>query len=143
MSVSFDIREPFVLRAEILPEDTDELKHANNLAYLRWMMLAARSHSDSLGYTLSRYQELGAAFVVRRHEIDYLAPGFTGDQLEIATWCGEMDKFSAKRHFQLVRASDGKTLARGTTLWIYVDLASGRPRRIPDVLKDVFRPTAP
>jgi acyl-CoA thioester hydrolase len=130
----------YVVRLKVGAADIDELGHVGNEVYLRWMMRAAREHSDALGYTFARYRELGAVFVVRRHELDYLAEGKEGDELEIRTWCGEVEKVTAARHYRVVRARDGRELARGITRWVFVSLESGRPQRIPEDVARTFAP---
>src|SRR3546814_3964932 len=35
------------------------------------------------------------------------------------------------RRYQIVRASDRKTVLRGQTQWVCVDMKSGRPKRMP------------
>ena len=38
------------------------------------------------------------------------------------------------------RLADGKLLARATALWVFIDLTTGRPIRIPNDFMDSFRP---
>lgn len=106
--------------------------HANNVAYLAWLERAAWAHSRAMGLDLSAYRALGFGCVARHTELDYLAVCFPGDRVRIATWVLENDgRLRMTRGYQVVRLGDGRTLLRGRTLWISVDLASGRPRRMP------------
>ena len=41
-------------------DEIDVLGHANNLAYLKWMLAAALAHSDVQGWPADRYHTLGA-----------------------------------------------------------------------------------
>jgi acyl-CoA thioesterase FadM len=34
---------------------------------------------------------------------------------------------------------DGKTIARGETEWVFVDAESGRPKRIPEEMKETVQ----
>ncbi len=109
----------------------DELGHANNIGYLRWMQDAAVAHSSSVGLTYARYVELGGVFVVRRHEIDYLRPALHGDELEVRTHVSNVMAAKSERHYELVRLRDEAVLSRAVTTWGFVDVTSGRPMRIP------------
>src|SRR5690606_17983078 len=71
----------FVLPLTVVPEDVDEQGHASNVRILGYMNQAAIAHSDALGYDVARYREVGGIFVVRRHEIDYLASAYEGERL--------------------------------------------------------------
>ena len=69
----------FVLVTEVGEADIDMLGHASNIAYLRWVQDVAVAHSAAVGLDMEGYSQLGAVFVVRRHEIDYLRPVVRGD----------------------------------------------------------------
>ena len=65
--------ERFAIPILPVPEDIDELGHVSNLVYLRWVAEVAMAHSRARGWDFPRYRTLGAVFMVRRHEIDYVA----------------------------------------------------------------------
>lgn len=138
--IALDVPDPFLYEVLATQADTDEQGHVNNAVYPRWMDQAAYAHSCAVGYDWTAYQRLGACFVVRRHEIDYLDMAFVGDRLVVATWPCQMERFRALRRHQIVRPSDGRTLVRALTTWIYTDLATRRPRRMPPVLIAAFGP---
>lgn len=116
----------------VAASEIDSLKHVNNEVYLKWLVEAAVAHSESLGYTIDTFIAGGAAFVVRRHEIDYLLPAYLGEALVVQTWLETMETVRSVRHYQIVRKNDGKTLVQGKTLWVYIDLKTGRPKPIPE-----------
>jgi acyl-CoA thioester hydrolase len=68
--------------------------------------------------------------VVRRHEIEYLRPGLPGDELVARTWVGEESGASWERFTEVVRVSDGRVLVTARTVWVLIDAATGRPRRV-------------
>lgn len=138
--IALDQPDAFFYALTAERDDIDALGHVNNAVYVKWMERAAFAHSVSVGYDAGAYETLGATFVVRRHEIDYLAPAFAGDRIVDATWPCEMERFTALRRHQIVRLSDGQTLARAVTTWIYLDTKSGRPKRIPPEMVAAFRP---
>ena len=130
--MKWDLQNPFIDHVLVQPEDIDELGHANNAVYVRWLERCAWQHSQSLGLGLPEYQQLNRAMVVVRHEIDYLAAAYVDEQLQMATWIVSWDsKLRMTRRFQLVRPDDGVTLLRAHTTFACVELSSGRPRRMP------------
>ena len=107
--------------------------HINNVAYLRWLEKIAWDHSEQLGLDWASYEQLDRAMVARRHEIDYLASGFAGEEIAVGTWIIENDqKFSIKRAYQIIRPADGKTLLKGQTHWVCIALSSGKLKRMPE-----------
>ena len=118
--------------------DLDELGHANNIGYLRWLQEAAVAHSSASGLGYQRYLELGGVFVVRRHEIDYLRPALRGDELEVRTHVASVMAAKSERRYEIVRLSDEVVLSRALTIWGFVDIRSGRPMRIPGEVYDAF-----
>ena len=123
--VGFSVERPFVLRVRVDDEHIDGQGHASNVAFVDWMNRAAIEHSAALGLDLAAYQRLGAMFVVRRHEIDYVRPARAGDQLLCATWIERMEKASAERRHEIVRAGDGELIARGRNMWAFVRRGDG------------------
>lgn len=131
-NVNWDLEAPFIEQVQVQPEDIDELGHANNASYVRWLERCAWQHSRSLGLGLDEYQQLNRAMVVLRHEIDYLASAYEGEELQMGTWIVSWDsKLRMTRRFQLLRPSDGVTLLRAYTTFACVELSTGRPRRMP------------
>jgi acyl-CoA thioester hydrolase len=116
--------------------DIDELGHVSNLVYVRWILELALAHSRDLGWDHARYAALGAVFVVRRHEIDYVAQVRAGESLVGETWVDGWRQASCTRHSELRRGA--QVVARGATTWAFVSLATGRPQRIPDELRGLF-----
>lgn len=121
--------------------DCDRFGHTNNVVYLSWLERVAWAHTESLGLGFSDYERLGCGCVARRHELDYLTPSFAGDELRAATWISENDgRLTMWRNYQIIRLADARTILRGRTQWVCVDLASGRPCRQPAEFLEAYRP---
>lgn len=129
---------PFLHEVAVDPAHIDELGHANNLEYLRWVLEAALAHSTHLGLDQAAYLARGQAWVVRRHEIDYLRPALAGDVLRVETRVVSMSGASSERRTRIFRRADETLLARAATGWVYVDLVRGRPLRVPHDVSSRF-----
>jgi acyl-CoA thioester hydrolase len=98
-------------------------------------------------------------WIVRRHEIEYLRPASAGDVLRVVTWAVEFKGARAVREYAIFRyegqpddarplPADGflppdqalpaDSLVRARTLWVWADLATARPKRIPAALYPAF-----
>ena len=126
----------FKLDLTVAEQATDEFGHVNNQRYIAWMQEVATAHSAANGWPMERYLQTGAAWVVRSFFIEYLRPAFAGDQVEIFTWAASLALREVTRKYAFRRVD--QLLARAETKWVYVDIKSGRPKRIPEELLASF-----
>ena len=111
--------------------------HANNIEFVRWMQEAAVSHADAAGCTAAT-RDARATWVVRSHQIEYLRPALVNDRLTVRTWVADFRRAFSRRKYEFVREADQTVLARGETNWVYVEVASARPRSIPPHIAAMF-----
>jgi Predicted thioesterase len=123
------------LEIAVDPSTIDANAHVNNVEYVRWMQDAAISHSHTVGCT-ALTSTVGASWVARSHHIEYLRPAFAGERLTLYTWVSTIRRSSSLRKYRFVR--EGTVIARGETMWVFVDAATGKPRPIPPEVMRVF-----
>lgn len=128
----------FELTLTVAPHHLDSFGHVNNIIYLQWMQDVAWAHSTVLGLDLAAYQKLDAAMVARHHELTYLSPCFTGDQLLLKTWITETDGFNLHRQYEFMRLTDEKKVFEASTHWVCIRLSTGRPVRMPPEFKKAY-----
>ena len=125
----------FTLPVQATERDIDSNGHVNNIVYVQWMQDIAIAHSAAVGCTAAT-TAAGCTWVARSHHIEYLRPAYAGDRVLVQTWVVDTTrKSSSSRRYRMVRESDGAVLARGETLWVFIDVQNGRPRTIlPEVI---------
>lgn len=120
--------------------DVDPQKHVNNAAYLSYIENCAMDMMRAYGWTSQQMETAGFAIVARRYRIEYLRPAVLDDQIEVATWVSDKKRATAVRHYEIRRASTAELLVRARALWVWVNIKTGMPIRIPaDFLAD-FQP---
>jgi acyl-CoA thioester hydrolase len=119
-------------------EEADELGHASNEAYLRWMNAAAVAHSTELGWPTQRYLAQGQGWVVRRHELEYFRPARPGMEIVVRTWVRSFEKASSWRCYDIEASREPLRLASGRTLWVWINYQTGRLGRIPAEVRAAF-----
>jgi len=133
--------EPFLVDVRVGRHHlSDVVDHVSNVEYVRWLDRAAELHSDSVGYTRRGLVDEGMMWFVVRHEIDYLAEVWRGEELVVATWVGDMKRTTSWRGYAVIRPRDETMVCRAATLWVLVDLPTRRPRRIPGEMAQRFAP---
>ena len=121
----------------VISEEIDELNHAGNYHYIKWMQHAAVAHSSANGWPAARYREAGSGWVVRSHQITYLKPAFEGDELVVRTWVTNMRPATSLRVYE-IRNGKGDLLATAETDWAFINYARQLPTRIPREVASCF-----
>ncbi len=123
-----------------IPESAiDENGHVNNVTYVQWMQDIAVEHYASIGGIEA--QGADSTWVVREHKIEYFLPAFLNEEIEIKTWVENIRRVRSLRKYEFTRTSDGKTLVKGETDWVFVDVKTGSPRAVPEAVIKVFNPS--
>ena len=141
MTAGWDLPSPFIHRVSALATDIDAYGHVNNSVYLRWLDETAWAHSTALGVSPAHCVAARRGMVVWRSQLNYQAPAFGGDSLEVGTWLVFEDaRLRVDRRFQIRRGADDRTLLRGLIHYVCADLDTGRPRRMSPEFVERYRP---
>jgi acyl-CoA thioester hydrolase len=130
----------YTLPVRVPDDDIDRQGHVNNVAFVRYVQDAALAHWLAIAPL-----ELRTAYtwVVRRHEIEYLRPGKPGDELLVRTWVGEPSGATWERFTEILRVGEDRPLVTSRTVWVLLDQATGRPRRVDAGFLAVFEEEKP
>lgn len=116
--------------------DVDPQGHLNNAAYLDYAEDCAIRFSKRHGWPMKRWIREGFSFVARRTQIEYLVPAELDAELTIDTWLFDLRPASVSRYYSFTHLESGNRLARMRTAWAMIDLDTGKPRRIPESVKE-------
>jgi acyl-CoA thioester hydrolase len=136
------------IRVRVRHYEMDSLGHVNNAVYLHYVEEAAIEHARALGFDEARWRELGGAWVVRRHEVDFRLPAVAGDELDVTTRIIAVERVQATRRTTIERVRDRALVAEALTFWVWVGL-DGRPKRLTAEIVaglprvEAARPSAP
>jgi acyl-CoA thioester hydrolase len=122
----------------VTEQEIDDLNHAGNFHYIKWMQHAAIAHSTANGWPPQKHIDLGAGWVARSHKITYLKPAFEGDALTIKTWVANMKPAISLRQYEIFNEA-GEMLAKAETNWAFVNYEKQRPTRIPKEVASSFK----
>jgi acyl-CoA thioester hydrolase len=131
----------FSRRFRVRHYELDSFGHVNNVVYVNYMQEAAIEASRDAGFGPVWYKERGVGWVIRQLSIRYYLPASYDDELEIKTWVSDVRRVQSTREYLMTRTVDGAPIARARANWVYLDLQTGQPARLPDQLKDAFEPT--
>jgi acyl-CoA thioester hydrolase len=131
---------PFIQAHTVSQDELDFLGHVNNKSYLAWMEQVAWAHAKAVGINHHLQKQLNRIMAVYENCMHYHASCYEGDELLIATWVGERQGCCLrKRHFQIIRPRDGKTVFSAEATYVCIDLVKHKPRPIPQAFIEPYR----
>jgi len=84
------------------------------------------------GWPMTRCTDEGFAIVLRSMDAELTASADLDDEIAIETYVSDARRSMITRHYLLTRTSDGRDVCRFRSLYVWVDLATHRPIRVPD-----------
>ena len=120
--------------------ECDALGYLHPATYLRYMQEAAFDASAAAGYDMARYVAIGRQWLIHETEIEVLRPLRYGESVAVKTWVADFRRVRSRRAYELLLAGTGEEVARASTDWAFLDLASGRPVAIPSDMVEAFYP---
>lgn len=124
-------------RFTVGPRALDQNGHVNNVQYVQWMQDIAVEHYEQIG-GLAPTLAQGATWVVRSHQIEYIAPAYLEDEIEVRTWVVNIRRVRSLRRYEFSRVGDNQLLVKGETDWVFIHQESGRPLVIPKEVAQIF-----
>jgi acyl-CoA thioester hydrolase len=115
-------------------DDIDVNGHVSNVRYLEWFMDSAVEHSDFLGVGVAALQKNNRTWVAKEHHISYKQSAFEGDELILKTWVDSVKIAQSIRKYELYNLKTDKIVCEGWTNWVFVEMQTYRPCKIPNEL---------
>jgi acyl-CoA thioester hydrolase len=128
-------RQVFTRSFEPGPADIDANGHVNNVVYLAWAQDLAIAHWTRCAPDAD--QEV-YAWVALRHEIDYRRALLPGETATGRTWVADAAEGPRFERFVRIDGPDGAMCAQVRTVWVLIERASGRPKRVPPQMVALF-----
>ncbi len=130
----------FTMQRRVEWRDIDTAHHVNNAVYFNYIEECGLEVAEFYGWSLERTESEGFVAVAREHHIEYRQPALLGETLEIATWVAPSGRISANRFYTITRPKDGALLAQARTRWVWIDVQTRRPIRVPQHYMSDFAP---
>lgn len=94
-------------------------------------------HSDSIGQGIEVMMAQGYAWILSSWQIIINRYPRFGEEITISTWAHGWKAFFGYRNFKM-EDTNGNVLAYSNTNWIYMNIKTGRPERIPKEISDLY-----
>ena len=117
----------------------DFMKHVSNIVYIQWMEIGRTRLLEAIGMPVEKIAEQGFGPVLVESHIAYKKPLVLGDQVKVEAWFSELAQASAWLEYRFYNGN-GDLAASGRQRGIFVDMATGRPRRLSAEERPRFAP---
>ena len=117
--------------------ETDKMGVVYYANYLVWFEVARADLLRSLGWSYREMEAAGIVLPVIEAHCQYQRPARYDDEIEIRTRGTMLSAVRMQFNYTIVRVADAVVAAQGHTIHAAVD-SSGRPRRLPERITQVF-----
>lgn len=123
----------------VRPDDIDMYRHVHSSRYLDYV-LAARFDQMERCYQMpmSEFAKLGYGWVVAATQLNFRRPLVLGDRMTVRCWIEKFSLIGLRLQFEIDRRPDGKRSCDGWFDYVMVSVETGRPVRIPDVIREKY-----
>jgi acyl-CoA thioester hydrolase len=109
----------------------------NNATYLSYFEIGRVEWLRATGHSYREMERQGRGLVVVEALLQYRRPAFFDDELTLITDLAELGKVSLRFDYEVLR--DGDVLVTGHTRHACIDLATGKPVRMPQQLLELAK----
>ncbi len=127
----------FETKIRVRYADTDQMKYVYYGNYARYFEIGRVESLRNLGLTYRELEEMGVMMPVLENNSKYLAPALYDELLTIVTTIKEKPGVRIKFNYEIKNES-GKVIHLGETLLVFVNMQTGRPCRMPDVMEKIL-----
>lgn len=121
---------------EVRYAETDQMGVVHHANYLVWFEVARTRLCDRTGWHYAEIERLGTLLMVTGAELSYRKGARYGDRVSVEAEIERLGSRGLRFGYRVRRG--GELLATGWTEHVWVDKASGRVVRTPEVLRRPF-----
>ncbi len=122
---------------QVHPFHIDFMRHVSNIVYIEWMEVGRCALLEAVGLPVVAIAEQGFGPVLVDTVITYKRALVLGDTVRAEVWLSELSHASAWMEFRFHNGS-GEMVASGRQRGLFVEIATGRPKRIDPNLRQRF-----
>lgn len=119
--------------------ETDQMQYVYYGNYAMYYEVARVESFRQLGFAYKELEKMGVMMPVVDLHSKFIKPGYYDELLTIRVTIPEMPGVKIKFLYEISNES-GDVINTGETTLFFADTRTGRPTRIPQVMKDLLQP---
>lgn len=138
MKLELNTSYPIRVEQEVAWGEQDSLGHVNNAVYFRYFENARVAQFLRLGLGHSQPDESGMGLILASITCNFLKPLLYPDKIRIEIGVSELSRSSFTQQYRIFSHSQQDFVARGSSVSVCYDYASGHSRPLPDKLRQAL-----
>jgi len=122
---------------EVRYAETDQMGVVHHANYIVWFELARTNLCALSGYRYADIEKMGYLLMVTGVEARYRRPARYGDSVRVVCWGDHLGSRGMRFAYEVLNGDE--LLATGASEHIWIETATGRPCRTPELLREPFR----
>ena len=118
--------------------ETDQMGIVHHSNYIRYFECGRMAMLEEVGLPMHKIEETGVMMPITAVDCKYRIPAKLGDKLRIVTMINEMPRARLTVHTEIYNQED-QLLSSGSVTMGFIDSATRRPIRCPQMLVDIFK----
>ena len=118
--------------------ETDQMGIVHHSNYIRYFECGRMAMLKEVGLPMHKIEESGVMMPITAVDCKYRIPAKLGDKLRIVTMINEMPRARLTVHTEIYNQED-QLLSSGSVTMGFIDSATRRPIRCPQMLVDIFK----
>ena len=119
--------------------ETDKMGYVYYGNYAIYYEVARVESLRQLGFAYSKLEDMGMMMPVIESKFRYLKPAIYDELLTIKVTIPTLPGARIQFIYE-IRNKDNELINTGETTLVFIEIASGKPRRMPEVLEKLFSP---
>ena len=118
--------------------ETDQMGIVHHSNYIRYFECGRMAMLEEVGLPMHKIEETGVMMPITAVDCKYRIPAKLGDKLRIVTMINEMPRARLTVYTEIYNQED-QLLSSGSVTMGFIDSATRRPIRCPQMLVDIFK----
>jgi acyl-CoA thioester hydrolase len=117
--------------------ETDQMGVVHHSNYIRYFETGRTDLMRRIGLSYKDLEDSGTAMPIANIEVRYLYPAYYDEIICVKSSLKEMPKARVTFHYEIHNEQE-KLLATGSVTLAFVNIATGRPQRVPEAMLQVL-----
>ena len=109
---------------------------------IHYMQDCSIFQSEMLGVGISILKDIKRAWILSSWQVEFLRRPELGEALRIKTWASDFKAMYGYRNF-VIQDESGECAVRANSIWVYMNLETGRPERVTSQVAEIYKPEPP
>lgn len=127
----------YSFKSRVRFSEVDSKENLTLSSLVNYFQDASTFHSEDVGVGIDYLRKENLAWLLSSWQIVIEAYPVLGDNIEVSTWPYDFKGFYGSRNF-VMKNEQEKNLAYANSIWILMDIKSGRPVKVNEKMVEVY-----